>query len=355
MKKSTSNQQTVIGIDLGDIKHAVCVTDKHGKILQEFSIPNRRDCLEDLAEDYPCSRIAMEVGTHSPWISRLLTAKGAEVFVANARRLRAIYTNPRKCDRLDAQMLAKLVRVDPELLAPIRHRSEEAQQDLLAIKLRDTLVRQRVNIISSIRSSLKALGFRLPSPSTTCFAKAARKFLVEEPQLLSSIAPCLQVLDELSERIREFDRSISKATKDSYPEAGPLQEIGGIGPITALSFVLVIEDPSRFPEARDVGAYLGLVPRRDQSGGTDKELPISKAGNRYLRCLLVQSAQYILGHFGPDCELRRYGLRLAARGGKAAKKKAVVAVARKLAVLMLTLWQNQSAYEPLRNTERKAA
>ncbi len=355
MKKNTPNQKTVIGIDLGDIKHAICVTDKHGSILKEFFVPNRHDCLEELADEYPKALIAMEVGTHSPWISRLFTAKGAEVIVANARKLRAIYTNERKCDRLDAQMLAKLVRVDPELLAPIRHGSEQSQQDLLSIKLRDTLVRQRVNIINSLRGSLKALGIRLASPSSSCFAKAARKTLREHPGILPSIEPCLGVLDGLSAQIREFDKAIREAGRTRYPQAEALQQIPGVGPITSLCFVLCIEEPGRFPEAREVGAYLGLVPRRDQSGNTDKQLPISKSGNRYLRCLLVQSAQYILGHFGPDCELRRHGLKLAARGGKAAKKKAVIAIARKLAVLMLTLWQRQSDYVPLRGTTAKAA
>jgi len=347
--KNTPKQQTVIGIDLGDRKHAVCVTDKHGNTLKEYSIPNRSERLERLAEDYPGALIAMEVGTHSPWISRLLKAKGAEVIVANARKLRAIYTNERKCDRRDAQMLAKLARVDPELLHPVEHGSEQAQRDLLTIKLRDTLVRQRVNIMSSIRGSLKALGIRLPSPSSPSFAKQARLHLEEHPEILPAIEPCLRVIDELSARIRDFEKTIRSAAKSKYPQAQKLQQITGVGPITSLSFVLSIEDPLRFSDSRNVGAYLGLVPRRDQSGDTDKELPISKTGNRYLRSLLVQCAQHILGHFGPDCDLRRQGLKLAARGGKSAKKKAVIAIARKLAVLMLTLWKDQSVYQPLRN------
>ena len=353
--KSTKTLNTVIGIDLGDRKHAVCVTGKNGKILREFTITNSRKHLEQLAADYPKARIAMEVGTHSPWISRLLTAEGAkEVVVANARKLRAIYTNERKCDRLDAQMLAKLMRVDPALLSPIHHGSEAAQRDLLSIKLRDALVRQRVNVIGSIRGLLKSLGIRLPAPETSAFARAARKALVAHPDILASIEPALVVLDHLSAQITEFDRTIREAARSRHPETVRLQQIVGVGPITSLSFVLCVEDPGRFADARDVGPWLGLVPRRDQSGDTDRQLPITKSGNRYLRGLLVQCAHYILGHWGPDCELRRYGLRLTARGGQAAKKKAVIAVARKLAVLMLTLWQRQSDYEALRATTRKA-
>ena len=347
--KSTKTLNTVIGIDLGDIQHAVCVTDKHGKILKEFDLPNRRDSLMELAAEYPSALIALEVGTHSPWISRLLDDCGSEVLVGNARKLRAIYTNDRKCDRFDAQMLAKLARLDPELMHPIRHNSEEAQRDQLAIKLRDTLVRQRVNIMASVRCTLKSLGIRFRSSSSPCFPQYAREALKQQSELLVTIKPSLEVIDLLTKQIRHYDKAIARRAREHYPPTQILQQIGGVGPITSLSFVLHIEDPDRFPDPREVGAYLGMVPRRDQSGKSDKQLGISKTGNRYLRTLLVQSAQYILGHFGPDCDLRRHGLKLAARGGKAAKKRAVIAVARKLAVLMLTLWQRQSDYEPLHN------
>lgn len=349
MKKNKTNQQTIIGIDLGDKKHAICVTDKDGNILNEFSIANRHTALEKLADDFPDSLIAMEVGGPSPWVSRLLTKKGAEVIVANARKLRAIYQNERKCDRYDAQMLAKLVRVDPTLLYPVHHGSEQAQKDLLAIKFRDNLVRQRVNTRACVRGSLKSLGIRLPSCSSSSYARNARRELSDNPEILSSIEPSLANIEELNAKIREYEKSIDNAGKQSHPQAQLLQQIPGVGPITSLCFVLTIEDPERFRNPRDIGAYLGLVPRRDQSGDSDKQLPISKTGNRYLRCLLVQCAHYILGHFGPDCDLRRQGLKLAARGGKAAKKKATIAIARKLAVLLLVLWRQQSEYKPLLN------
>jgi transposase len=249
-------------------------------------------------------------------------------------------------------MLAKLLRVDPELLHPIRHGSEQAQRDLLSVKLRDTLVRSRVNAVGSVRSSLKSLGMRLPSPSTAAFPKQARRHLAEHSELLASVEPLLKAIDELSAQIQHYDKAIAQAAND-HSEAARFQQISGVGPLTSLTFVLAVEDPSRFEDARDVGAWLGLVPRRDQSGQSDKQLPITKAGNRYLRTLLVQSAQYILGQWGPDCDLRRHGLKLAARGGKAAKKKAVIAIARKLAVLMLVMWQRQSDYEPLKNAPKK--
>ena len=350
--KNSQTVQNVIGIDLGDKKHAVCVVDKHGTILKEYSIRNQANSLSKLARAYPQALIAMEVGTHSPWISRLFEKEGLSVLVANARKLRAIYTNERKCDELDARMLAKIARLDPELLHPIKHGSEQAQRDQLTIKMRESLVRSRVAIVNAIRGTLKSLGVRLPSPSTCSFAGSVREFLADQPDLLGVVEPSLQALDELSRQIKGYEKTISQNSRIDYPETELLQSIPGVGPITALSFVLAVGDPERFQNPRDIGAWLGLVPRRDQSGHTDKQLPISKAGNRHLRSLLVQCAHYMLGAFGPDSDLRRYGLKLAARGGKAAKKKAVVAVARKLAVVMFTLWRTGHAYIPLRYPKR---
>jgi len=356
MNTTTIEKQfgTFIGVDLGDTKHAVCVTDKDGKFLEEFTLVNSAKALEQLVERFPDAKIALEVGTHSPWISRFLKSKGVEVTVANARKLRAIYDNDRKCDKLDARMLAKLLRVDPELLHPINHTSEEAQLNLIPVKLRDTLVRQRVKAIASLRGVLKSLGVRLRSPSSAAFTKQARAQLAEQQELLTIIEPLLLAVDGLSAQIKHYDKVIAEAAL-AHTGCQRLQQITGVGPITALTFTLVVEETARFENPRDIGAWLGLVPRRDQSGSSDKQLPISKAGNRYLRNLLVQAAHYILGHFGPDCDLRRHGLKLAARGGKAAKKKAIIAVARKLAVLMLVLWQRELDYEPLKNAGKPAA
>jgi transposase len=354
-KQSTQDPNAVIGIDLGDKKHAVCVLGKRGDADKEFDIPNRKDSLLKLAEGYPGARVAIEVGTHSPWISRLLTDAGMSVTVANARRVRAIYDNDRKCDRRDAAMLAKLLRVDPDLLHPVHHRSETAQRHLMQIKLRDTLVRQRANIVLSVRGLLKSIGERVPPVSTAAFAKRVRGHLPEEPELLASIAPALESIDTLTAQIRTYDQAIADVAQNDYPQALHLQQITGVGPVTSLCFVLSVENPSRFPKPRDVGPWLGLVPKRDQSGESDRELPVSKAGNRYLRSLLVQCAHYLLGPHGPDCDLRQHGLKLAARGGRAAKKKAIVAISRKLAVLMLAMWKDQSAYVPLKNSPPMAA
>lgn len=320
-------------MDLGDKKHHVCVTDKDGIILCEKTVANNSKQLGKLAHEHRGALFAIEVGTHSPWISRLIESSGCTCLVANARKLRAIYQNDRKCDEYDARMLAKLARVDPELLSPIHHGSEARQLHRFSITLRDSLVRQRVNIISTIRFSLKSLGMRISGCSTPYFA-----------------GRCREALDGLNSQIKALDKKIARIAAEHYPETRLLEQIGGVGPITSLSFVLAIGDPGKFEDPRNVGAYFGLVPRRDQSGQSDKQLPISKAGNGEMRQLLVQCAQYIMGNFGPDCDLRSYGLNLAAKGGRSAKRKAEIAVARKLAVLMLMLWKTEQPYDPWRNT-----
>lgn len=342
---------TTIGLDLGDKKHAICVLNEDGDVVDERFITNHRESIRRLSQKYPGARIALEVGSHSPWISRFLTELGHEVIVANPRKLRVIYANDRKSDKNDAQMIARLARVDPKLLHPIQHSTEQSQRDLLQIKLRDNLVRQRVDIISSVRFTIKSLGIVLPSPNTQCFAKRCRTLLDgEHADLLAMIEPSLEIVDLLTKNIRELDRAIEKLCEEKYPVTQRLRQITGVGAITSLCYVLTIEDPERFKTPRDVAAYLGLVPKRDQSGNVDKQMRISKAGDAYLRRLLVGSAQYILGPFGPDSDLRRHGLELGTRGGAKNKKKAVIAIARKLAVLLLVLWKHQRDYEPLRQT-----
>ncbi len=345
----TNSSSITIGIDLGDLKHAICILDAEGAILKESKIINSRAAFQKLSSKYPGALMVMEVGMHSLWINWFLKDLNHRVLVANPRKVRAISENLRKSDRKDAEMLARLARSDEKLLSPIEHRSLDMQRDRLQIKLRDNLVRQRVDVISAVRFTLKSLGIRLKSPNTAGFGKYARRALGEEhPEILTLVEPSLAVIDVMTQQIRGFDRSIEVLAVEKYPETEFLSQISGVGTLTSLAFVLTIGDPTRFKRGRDVAAYLGLVPKRDQSGDTDKQLRISKAGDKYLRRLLVSAAQYALGPFGPDCRLKRYGLKLAERGGPRAKKKAVVAVARKLAVLLLTLWRDEAIYQPNR-------
>jgi transposase len=346
--KIKSRNQHTVGIDVGDRQSYFCALDDAGEIFAEGQVRTTSETLSRYLSSVPASRVALESGTHSAWISRLATSLGHEVIVANARELRTIYQSDRKNDRTDAQMLARMARFDPGLLRPIAHRSERMQNDLALVRARDVLVRARTQCVNAVRGLVKAAGGRLVKCSTESFARKTPEQLPKE--LRSTITPILATITTLSEQIHIYDLQIEKLAKD-YPVTDGLQKISGIGALTAVTYALTIGDPSRFGKSRDVGAYLGLVPRQDDSGDRTSQLRITKAGNRLLRRLLVGSAHYILGVHGPDCHLRRYGERLMVRGGKNAKKRAVVAVARKLAVLLHRLWVTGELYDPFYDTQ----
>src|SRR5438128_3278808 len=328
MKEQSNRSEFTVGLDLGERRHRFCVLNGKGEVVEEAILSNDRASLARLSARYRGALDVMEAGAHSPWVSRYLEGLGCRVLIANPRKLRMIYQHERKSDRRDAQMLARIGRLDPALLYPVRHGTAEAQQDLLRIKLRDSLVRARVALINSVRFSLKSLGYAVRNPSSERFHKVAMETLPEVVREM--IAPSVQALAELSGRIAVLEREISVLARTKYPQTLWLQQVPGVGAITALYFVLKIEDPKRFKHVRAVGAYTGLCPRRDQSGESDPQLRISKRGDAYLRRLLVSAAQYILGPFGPHSALREYGLRLAADGTTRAKKRAVVAVAQTL-------------------------
>lgn len=272
---------------------------------------------------------------------------GHQVLVANTRKLKLIYGEGKKTDRLDAENLARLARLDPKLLAPLRHRGETSQAHLALIRSRDALIRCRTQLVNHVRGSVKSFGGRLPKCSAASFHKRASGCLPEA--LAPALEPILETIADLTTRVRAYDRELAALAEELYPETRLLSQVPGVGALTALAFVLTIEDPERFEDSRMVGAYLGLVPKKDQSGDSDPQRRISKRGDRMLRRLLVGSAQYLLGPFGEDSDLKRRGEKLAARGGTNAKRRAVVAVARKLSVLLHRLWVTGEAYEPLRN------
>jgi transposase len=347
MKQHTSQMPALtIGLDLGDRYSRVCVLDGGGVVIEEGRVATTEVALRQRFAGMGRARVVLEVGTHSPWVSRLLEGLGHEVISANPRRLRLIYDNDRKSDRVDAEYLARVGRLDPELLAPIRHRAAETQADLMLLRSRDIAVRARAKLVNHVRGSVKSVGGRLPKCSTGAFARKAAEAIPEE--MRSALAPVLEVIGQLSREIRRYDRKIERLARDKYPEVQVLAQPAGVGPVTSLCYVLTLENPDRFRKSRDVGPYVGLVPRQRDTGASEPQLRITKAGDEMLRRLLVQAAQYTLGPFGPDSDLRRWGLRIAERGGKNAKKRAVVAVARKLAILLHRLWVTGEVYEPLR-------
>jgi transposase len=342
-----------IGMDLGDKNHIAVVFDAAGTELEVTKVTNTKTALRKYFNQYKGAVVAIEACTHSPWISRLLEEMDCRVYVGNPRKLRFIWSSVDKSDERDARMLGMVCRIEPRLLSPLRHRSRQAQEDLALVKSRNILVQSRTKLISHARGIVKASGERLPSCSSDSFARRCKENV--PPELWPALESIFHVIGQLTEQIKALDVQIDGMCQDRYPETEHLRQVPGVGPVTALSYVLTIEDPCHFSNSRQVGPFLGLTPRRDQSGETDKQLHITKAGDKYLRQLLVSSAHYIMGPFGPDSHLRRHGVHIAARGGKNAKKRAVVAVARKLSVLLHRLWQSGETYEPFYNKSLKKA
>ena len=347
--KNIFEGQLTIGLDLGDRSSAYCVLNAAGEIVLEHKLATTPEAMKQVFGSLPRCRIAMETGTHSPWDSRLLMALGHEVIVGHAQKVRLI-TKSRKDDRLDARTLARLARIDPELLSPVKHRSAQAQLHLTEIRARAALVSTRTALVNAARGLVKSYGERLRK----CHTQQVGREMTRELSmgLREALKPLLQEVESLNERIKEYDRRIEKMAKEMYPETALLKQVKGVGDLIATAYVLTIEDPHRFRKSRDAGCFLGLQPGRRNSGESEPQMRISKEGDEYLRTLLVQGAHYILGPFGEDSDLRRWGQKLSARGGKNAKKRAVVAVARKLAVLLHRLWVSGEVYEPLRNSHK---
>jgi transposase len=351
-RRNFCDDKLTIGLDLGDRNSFYCVLDGGGQVIREQKLSTTAKALREVFGSMPRSRMALETGTHSPWVSRLLKELGHEVIVAHARNVRLIGESRRKDDRLDARMLARLARIDPELLSPVEHRSAQAQADLMVIRARAGLVRVRTALVNTARGLTKSYGQRLRG----CNVRNMNPEKAEQlsPELQRALQPLLAEIETLSGRIVEYNRQIEGLARESYPQVELLKQVKGVGTLIALTYLLTLEDAHRFRKSRDAGCYVGLQPGRRNSGQSEPQLHISKEGDAYLRTLLVQGAQHILGPFGADSDLRRWGLKLAERGGGNGKKRAIVATARKLAVLLHHLWVSGEVYEPLRNSGRLA-
>src|SRR5438445_3650258 len=346
--RKVESQRLTIGLDLGDRSSWYCVLDETGEVLLEQKLSTIPKTMREVFGEMPRSRIALETGMHSPWVSRLLSELGHEVIVAHARKVRLIGESRRKDDRLDARTLARLARIDPQLLAPVKQRSAKAQADLTVIRARAGLVRARTSADQHGAGTDQVLRRGLRG----CQNMKPEKASGLSPELQAVLETLLAGIESLSEQIREYNEQIEHLAQESYPQVALLKQVKGVGMLIALTYLLTLGDAHRFRKSRDVGCYLGLQPGRRNSGQSEPQLHISKEGDPYLRTLLVQGAHHILGPFGADSDLRRWGLKLAERGGKNGKKRAIVATARKLAVLLHRLWVSGEVYEPLRNSSQ---
>jgi len=261
--------------------------------LEMKSVPAAESAGEEHDSVLPnLDRLTVGVDLGDQWSNYCILGLGGEALMEGRKRRR------RKNDRIDAVKLARLGRVDPKALYPIQHRSTEVREDLLVIRVRDSLVESRTKLISTVRGMVKTMGARVQGCSSVSFsAKAAEQIPAEVRETLE---PLLRLIQTLSEEIKSYEKRIEKLGSEKYMDTKLLRQVNGVGPVTSLAYVVTLETPQRFKRSRDVGPYLGLVPQQEDSGDSQPQLGISKAGDRMLRKLLVGSAHYILGPFGPD-------------------------------------------------------
>lgn len=342
-----------LGLDLGARRTQVCVLASDGSRLEERAIATTMESIEELLERFPGARVVLEASTSARWIDGLARSKGHETIVANPRRIPIITANVRKCDRNDARLLAEIGQIKPDLLSPVTLRDERYQRVRTLLFSRALLVQSRTSFVNHVRTECRNHGRSLPQCATTSFAKKVRAIVPKH--LRSPLQPMLDNIEVLNASIAGYDAQIVEISKTEFPETSVLRQVHGVGPLIALAFVATVGEPSRFAKSRSVGPYLGLVPRISQSGGRNPTLSITKHGDGFMRSLLVSAATRILGPFGEDSDLRRFGLAIQGSGDKRSKAKARIAVARKLAVLLHRLLVTGEVYEPLRNSDVDAA
>jgi transposase len=296
--RSITKVGMTIGIDLGDVWSHYCTLNEDGEVVDRGRFRTTPSGVEKWFTDLPRARVAMETGTHSIWISEQLRELGHEVIVANVRELRAISHSDRKSDKVDAEKIARYARLDPKILRPISHRTVAQQEALTLIRARNLIVRLRTAAVNAVRGLAKPCGYRLPASSTLCFAK--RSLAVLPPGLVQALGPVLQQIATMTVKIKQYDSAIKRLTETEYPETQALIQVYGVGQLTALTYILTLGSKERFQRSRDVGCYLGLRPKRSQSGDRDPQLGITMAGNIYLRTLLVECANHVLGPHGRD-------------------------------------------------------
>lgn len=343
-----------IGVDLGDKSSAFCRLNADGALVEASTFAMSPEGLRETFSKFERSRVALEAGTQAAWVHDELLHLGHEVVVYDAADFARREGGKRKSDRKDAEALARALHMNDERIKRVQMRSPRGRQALAMVRARDVQVRMRARGINALRGLLKQFGIRLPTHSSESFAGKVRDRQASLPaELWMFIAPLLGTLDALNESIKTFDREVETLARKEFPQAQRLIQISGVGALTALTFVLVIGDVKRFKRCRDVGAYLGLVPKLRESGSSQPQLGIEKTGDGLARRILVQAAHHKLSRQTVEDDLRTWGLELCKRNAKRGKKVAAVAVARKLAVAMFAMLAHDEDYDPKRMSKQR--
>lgn len=321
-----------LGIDVHSKYSEVCGLSEDGEVTVRCRIPTTETGLKRFFGKRERSKVTLESGPVTPWVYRLLCELGHEVTVVNPRRVRLIAESTLKTDSIDAEVLARLSRLDLGFLRPVYQRTREAQELRTRLRVRTSLVKARTSLINAVRGTLRAQGYRVPSCPADSFV--ARFATMRLPASLAEVLePMVTTIGELTERIQGLKaKLVAESSSDELVQR--LQTVPGVGPLVSLAYVGWMDRPDRFRESRDVGASLGLRPSLRSSGGHEIRGRITREGDTEMRRLLVQAAHAAL-QCHKDSSLKRWAESLVERLGKG---KAVVALARKIAVLLHHLW-----------------
>ncbi len=332
-----------IGLDVSLKKTAICVVDDAGSLVWQGASDTHPEMITDAVRHWvdELVMIGLETGSSTPWLARGLRSGGLAVVVMDARRAAdAMKARPVKTDRADARALAEMLRSG--WFTEVFVKSEESHRLKALLSARDQLVRNKRTLFGQIRGMLRPFGIRLAGrQGTGKFDAAAREACRHDDLLYGCVNALLEALAAIEAQIAVLDKQVKAKVRSSKP-CWHLTSVPCVGPVTALAFTAAIEDPGRFRHTRDVGAYLGLTPRRYQSGERDVAGAISKQGDSMARHYLYEAANCLLTTWGGRSALKSWGLKLARRVGA---KKARVAVARKLACLLLRLWKDETHYQ----------
>lgn len=338
-----AHDSTTIGLDLGNTFNKAVGLDAGGNVVLREDLRNDAATMKAFFEAHRGATVAMETGTHCRWIAALAAECGCHPVVGNARKLRLISESSRKNDWADAQKLARLCRSDRSLLHPVELHDDRHHRLYQLLRQRDALVSMRTALVNQLRGFAKAGGTMLPRCDARSFLSLRDSM---PPEFLRDFKPLLKTLEDLAKRIAAAEAILAEFVRRHFRKTDELlQTVPGVGPVASAAFIALVPDPGRFKSAREAGPYFGLVPKQDQSGDGDRPCRITHEGSSFMRKTLVNAANALLRKSARDTALKRFGERLGRRGqGKVVRRKAKVALARKLAVTMLAMARSGEDY-----------
>lgn len=330
------------GLDVSDKLTHVCVTDASGLVLWAGSCATDPEVIaRTLKSRAPgLARVILETGPLSAFLYHGLVERGVPAICVCARHAKGVLSaRVNKSDPHDAEGLSQMARTG--WFKAIRIKDEATHMDRARLKIRDQLIDARQAMAGQLRGLLKLFGLRLGQATTPGKRRERLEALfAQKPELAPILGPLIESIEALEVQIARSSRALVAAAQ-ADPVTARLMTAPGVGPITALVFKTSIEDPGRFARGEDAGAFAGLAPRRNQSGERDCKGRISKAGDPMLRSALYEAANCLLARVKRPCALRDWGQKLAQAKGP---KRARVAVARKLAILLHRLWLSQTEF-----------